>query len=117
MHEDRQKSEALTYFQGSCDEGAAADVAAQQPLEPPLAALRDAMLADASALQRRATDLQECLQVGPCPPDSPPSAAAVSGIICAFKYIYRASKCVDWALKPSEPKCAAAAAAPATKAT
>ena len=67
MQEDRQKSEALIYFQGSFGEGAAADVAAQQPLEPPLAALRDAMLADASALQRRAADLQEYLEVGPPP--------------------------------------------------
>ena len=63
--EDRQKSEALVFFQVGSGGGAAAELAVRQPLDPPLAALRDAMLADAGALQRKVDELRDCLEVRP----------------------------------------------------
>lgn len=63
LQEDRQKSEALIYFQDGSGDSGADELAARQPLEPTLAALRDAIIADTSALQRKAADLQECLEV------------------------------------------------------
>lgn len=85
MQEDRQKSEALIYFRGVRGESAAADLAVQQPLEPPLAALRDAMLADTSALQRKAADLQECLEVCLQPANPAAAAAAHSGVLLGMQ--------------------------------
>ena len=53
----------LAFLYGNKQEGGAAELAARQPLPPPLAALRDAMLTDASALQSRTDELREYLEV------------------------------------------------------
>ena len=63
LQEDRQRCDALSYYSEHAADGSAGELSAKQPLPPPLAALHDAIVADATALRAKVDELRDFLEV------------------------------------------------------
>ena len=61
--EDRQRCDALLYYSEHAADGSAGELSAKQPLPPPLAALHDAIVADATALRAKVDELRDFIEV------------------------------------------------------
>ncbi len=61
--EDRQRCDALSYYSEHAADGSAGELSAKLPLPPPLAALHDAIVADATALRAKVAELCDFLEV------------------------------------------------------
>jgi hypothetical protein len=61
--EDRQRCDALLYYHEHAADGGSGELGAQQPLSPPLAALHDAIVADAAAMRSKLDDLRNVVEV------------------------------------------------------
>lgn len=66
--EDRQRCDALSYYSEHAADGSAGELSAKQPLPPPLAALHDAIVTDATALRAKVDELRDFLEVRSTPP-------------------------------------------------
>ena len=63
MQEDRQRCDALLFYHEHGADGGSGDLGVKQPLPPPLAALHDAIIADAAVLRMKIDDLRDLVEV------------------------------------------------------
>ena len=61
--EDRQRCDALSFYSEHAADVHAGELGANQPLPPPVAALHDAIVADATALRAKLDELRDVMEV------------------------------------------------------